>query len=707
MPNHKYIISFFNGNRDNVPKGEELTFEELKIRLNSASRRRYTGKENLEGMICGDFTIAQRTADCLICRSILTYDIDNYKYNLEKLINECKACLVNVKYVYYTTISSTYDNPRIRILIFPDTNIAKNDYSTVCKSIAKDLFNEELFQAIDKSSYSAMQLMYLPCADMKDYRCGAHEGNTINIEDYLNSDNILSKKDDFLIDYKNLPLPNFDETRIWEILNQYDVEETGYHEWFTVCQALHHQYAGNDKGLEIFTKWSLRDSRESKEDIERHAQRKYRSIRSECENPITFASIVKIVNDKKKLPATGIGREFEVLNKELFIDVKRNKNSEITGILSTYRNFEIMCYHYGIKISYDIISKENVNSLNEKNQNNLATIIQSAMVLNNMDRGLALSYINLMADTNKINSFKNILDNITWDGIDRLEAFYSTVEVEPEYVNIKRLYLLKWLQQMLYLTLHGEPRKIARNLLVLQSKQQCGKSTWVKSLLPAHLSNYIGEGLHLNTNDDMSILACIKNIFVELGELEQSFKATDINQFKAFFGRTKDILNLKYIACPTEFIRTTSFVGTINEVSFLKDKTGSTRFLVLPVQKLDGYHGIDMLQLYKQIIETVGYIDFELNADESEKQRVINEEFQQPDLIDEQFTSVYETAFEGEGIYQNCTEILEQIGYSKRDINYTRRCDIANTLRKYNFKYRKNSKKWQVKLKLKEEYCYD
>ena len=190
-----------------------------------------------------------------------------------------------------------------------------------------------------------------------------------------------------------------------------------------------------------------------------------------------------------------------------------------------------------------------------------------------------------------------------------------------------------------------------------------------------------------------------KKIFVELGELEQSFKRADINQFKAIFGRTKDELNIKFLAHPVTYIRTTSFLGTVNEVSFLKDKTGSTRFLVLPVEKLNGYHNIDMLQLYRQIIDTIGYVDFELTSKESEQQRIINEEFEQPDSLDEMFTSNFEIEFDEGGEYMKCHEALEQIGYSKRDIKHNLRCDMGNILRKYNFKYRKNTKTFKLKLK--------
>ena len=202
----------------------------------------------------------------------------------------------------------------------------------------------------------------------------------------------------------------------------------------------------------------------------------------------------------------------------------------------------------------------------------------------------------------------------------------------------------------------------------------------------------------LNTNDDMSKLAVLKNLIVELAELEQSFKKTDINQFKSFFGVTKDTINIKYVAEPVTFERTTSFIGTINDDTFLKDRSGSTRFLVLLVNKLNGFHKIDMLQLYKEILETTDYCNFELNEVERESQREINEEFEQPNLLEETFLDNFELEFEG-GEYMNCSEMLKQLSLGVKDFTYSRKADIKHIVDKYGFKYRKDLKKWLVKIK--------
>ena len=719
MRNQKYNVSLFDNNRDILAKVKSFTFEELYDYLEKESEKEFASKDELSAIVCGTFIDKKRTAKNLLCRCIITYDIDYYNHDLKQLLSYISNCLQDYSYIYYTTSSNTSETPKLRLLLFVNKEILNGEYKKVSINIAKhflaELFKESNYRkekktvssAFDKCSYSPSYLMYTPVKVNGDFKLNKNKGKLIDIKAvYCTKKESYSDEDDFALDYINYPLAITDD-KVKEILSNYDCNEVDYHGWVEVLLALHHQYKGGDKGLEFFINWSLTDNNISEKGRYENGSvidvctYKYKNAKSNILNSITFASIIYKVNEKKRLPSeVNDWFEFEAVKPlSIFKDVKRNKEGYITKILSTYANFRIMCDYYNLKISYDIISKENVNSLNIKNQNSLLAIVISTMILNGMDKGLGALYINLMGENNQINTFKNIMDNVTWDGTDRLESFYKTIEVEEEYLEVRDLYLLKWLQQMLYLTLYDGRRKIARNLLVFQSSQKIGKSTWLMSLLPDHLSQYIGEGLELDPTSSTKMLMCFKKIFAELGELEQSFKKADINQFKAIFGRTKDELNIKYLPHPVSYTRTTSFLGTVNEINFLKDKTGSTRFLVLPVKKVNGYHGIDMLQVYKQIIETIGYIDFELNEEQSERQRVINQEFEQPDIMDEMFTNVFETEFIEGGEYMSCTEILEQIGYHKRDVKHNIRCDIANTLRKYKFDYRKNVKKWKVKLK--------
>ena len=548
MENKKYKISFFQNCYSNTAIEKELTFDEILKYFNINVNKIFVGKDSLEGMVCGAFSNQKRSTESLTCRSIITYDVDYYKHNLNILAEYLKDCLINNTYIYYTTVSSTFDKPKLRILLFINQNINTSDYNKISLNVAKTLFKEffdednyvkisnSIESAIDKASYIPAQLMYLPCKINSDFACGKNDGELLDITQYLTTEVVENKNaeiDNFKRDVRNSPLQISDK-KVNEVLQNYNVEDTNRDSWLQVCQGLHHQYKGSDIGYNLFLEWSLKDTRFTEEEIRRETKIAYQSLKSNKINPITFASIMYIVNNKRK-PVVEMQNEVEKIYREispdLFPDIKINKKGEIVKVKSTYENFEKMCKAYNIQISYDVITKKNLDSFNYTDDNITSTRLYSLLELNNMSRDVADKYMNMLAHKNTVNSFKDILDNITWDGRSRIEEFLKTVRVDEEYEDIKNVYLIKWLQQMLYLTTYEGRRKIARQILVFQSDQEIGKSTWIMSLMPEHLGHYVGEGLILNTNDEMSILKCIKHIFVELAELEQSFKKTDINSF--------------------------------------------------------------------------------------------------------------------------------------------------------------------------------
>lgn len=704
MQTPKYKISFFDNCYTNVANEKELSFDEILDYFRKVVYREFTVKEQLEAMICGTLTEGKRTTESLICRSIITYDIDYYKHNLDMLLDYVKECLKDNTYICYTTASSTFENPRVRILVFVNKTMTAEEYRVLSLNVAKELF-KEFFNSdigkIDDASYSPCYLMYLPII-REGFKTLKNDGELLDITEYLTLDikEETTEIQEFVKTAKNTPLSISDD-RVREVLAEYDVEDTDRDSWLKVCQGLHHQYKGSEDGYKLFLEWSLTDTRFSETQIRSDTKTAYYSLKSNRGNPITFASTIAVVNKKKLLPTTECNdvELVQEMPKNKFVHLKLNAKGFVTKTKSTYENFKIMCNYYGVKINYDIITKRNVNSFNMTNDNLVTGTLGSLMVLNDMEREAAHIYSEMLAHDNTINSFKDILDSITWDGKSRLREFYDTVIIDDEFKEIRDTYLLKWLQQMLYLTTYEGVRKVARQILVFQGLQDGGKSTWLMNLMPADLrENYIGEGLLL-TGNHTEQRALLSYVFVELAELEQSFKHTDINAFKAFFGRTKDELNLKFAKYTVRYPRNTSFLGTINEKTFLKDKTGSTRFSVLPAKKLNGYHDIDMLQLYKEILETTDYVSFELNQEDKLKQKLINEEFEQPNLLEETFLDNFELEFDEGGQYMNCSEMLKQLSLGVKDFTYSRKADIKHIVDKYGFKYRKDLKKWLVKIK--------
>ncbi len=301
----KYCISFFNNCTDVIAKQEELSFEEILSYFNKVFTKPFTCKKNLGAMVCGSFKDNKRSAENLILRSILTFNLDDYEEDFDSLKNEIETSLGDYTYIYYTTSSSTLIKPRARILLFIDRDVDKNNYGKLGSELALKLFSHKLLKAVtDESSFTPSQLMYLPCKVNDEFRRGKNVKELIKVDDYITVREEVKKEDDeakeLIIWSNNLPLPNLTREIVIETLGKYDCSETDYKEWLKVAQALHHQFEGSEEGLEIFTNWSLTDTRYTREHIIAVCREKYKSIKGGDPKPITFASVIKIVNEKEK-----------------------------------------------------------------------------------------------------------------------------------------------------------------------------------------------------------------------------------------------------------------------------------------------------------------------------------------------------------------------------------------------------------------------
>ena len=318
-----YTISFFDNVTSKVPRQSNLRFEEIISYFNKVVAKPFTVKENLEAMICGAFSKPQRDSANLTYRSIITYDIDSYIGNLDELLTLVNECLKNNTCIYYTTTSSTYAKPRIRLMLFLSKDIEACNYGLAARNIAADLFPAALRGVIDNSSYSPMQLMFLPNKRNDDFRSGKNTGQLIDASLYLehreelkevvevNKEEVAEEESEIddsklakelVIYHKNLPLDISREVII-DTLKDYNCSETDYSSWLMVAQSLNHQFEGKVEGLKIFTEWSLTDTRYSKEHIIAVCQSKYYSFKRKIENPVTFASVIDVVNKKLGKPS--------------------------------------------------------------------------------------------------------------------------------------------------------------------------------------------------------------------------------------------------------------------------------------------------------------------------------------------------------------------------------------------------------------------
>jgi putative DNA primase/helicase len=142
----------------------------------------------------------------------------------------------------------------------------------------------------------------------------------------------------------------------------------------------------------------------------------------------------------------------------------------------------------------------------------------------------------------------------------------------------------------------------SRGVLVLQGPQSIGKTAFFLSLVgdPVLREQLVLIDHHLDAGCKDSKLTAVGHWFVEIGELDSSFKK-DVARLKGFLTDTVDKVRRPYAYLDSEYPRRTVFCASVNAENFLVDDTGNTRWWTIPVTAIDYEHGIDMQQLWAQV----------------------------------------------------------------------------------------------------------
>jgi predicted P-loop ATPase len=692
-------ISTFNNVLDKAPKNQSLTKTEL-LDLLTKYPAEILSKTTAKSFIAGHFKGNTRKTENLQFRSLITLDLDHCDIELSDLEPLIEATLHPHGYCAYSTASHAYKAPKIRIVLFLEKEVLVTQYKIIVINFINSINMIKNFIDI-KASSTPCQLMLLPFKSSPNYTpwYKIKTGNNIDPELYskdlettqktaTNTDNTTNNSNKT---FKSLPL-NLTEEEVIKYLKSYPQKSCDYHQWLDVGKALHHQFNGNDRGKLIWHKWSIKYK--NNENNISNIDYKWTTFKNDKVNVITFASIIKKIKDiKLENSAENI--------KPLCVTKWLHTKGKNVIPMTTIENFQILLNEYNIKIYFDEILKEVKMSLNNKlikDDNSSSTTLSSIFELNNLKLNLVDKYINLVAQKNVINSWKDLILSYSNTKTDNFDKLCDTVIVDPKYNELKRVYLKQWLLQMLHITcLNDDYRaKSARMILVFQGKQGIGKTSWFRSLVPDKYSEYILEGHTLNVDKPMNILTCIKHVFVELGELAATFRKSDMEQFKSFITNTVDELDKKYIPHPIKYRRRTVFFGSVNDRNFLQDETGNSRFLVLPVLKCNARHNINMFDLYAELLEEAKINpDYDLTENDLAIQQTVNCDYESIDYLKEKFEDYFDVKSEGMEL-ASATKTLEMLGFNVGVIKKTQVNKMAQLLNNYGYYKCPKSRKWKL-----------
>jgi hypothetical protein len=273
--------------------------------------------------------------------------------------------------------------------------------------------------------------------------------------------------------------------------------------------------------------------------------------------------------------------------------------------LSTIENLAEICRRLGVTVRYNVISKEEeimipdeAFSLDNRGNASIAWLMSWCERLR-MPTGKVGDYITYMADRNLHNPVANWIQSKPWDGQSRLQDLYDTVASHGDKA-LKNTIMRRWLISAVAAAFN--PNGVsAHGVLVFQGAQYMGKTAWFKRLVPKDLG-VVQDGMMLRPDDRDSVKQVVSHWLVELGELDATFRKSDIAQLKAFLTRDKDILRRAYARKESEFARRTVFFASVNPREFLHDQTGNRRFWVIECKSIEYDHGIDMQQLWAEVL---------------------------------------------------------------------------------------------------------
>ena len=296
-----------------------------------------------------------------------------------------------------------------------------------------------------------------------------------------------------------------------------------------------------------------------------------------------------------------------------------NTKDNINGVLKTHE----------VDVRYNVIKKR--MEIEIPNMNFIADMKEEASLIEIEDRCINMGiphtkvrdYLKVLAK--EYNPVKEWIDSEPWDGNDRLPTFLNSL-VTHESNQLKEMLMKKWLISCVAAAYEVNGVEL-EGILVLQGAQGLGKTLWFKRLCN-YDNGWLLEGATLNPSDKDSVKRAVSHWIVELGEIESTFKKSDIDQLKAFVTAKTDELRLPYDRAFTTYQRRTAFYASVNAREFLTDTSGNRRFWVLAVKDIDVNHGVDMQQLWAQVKETMyvpGQKNWFLSPDERELLQESNE----------------------------------------------------------------------------------
>lgn len=704
-------IAIGSNETSNVITHKDVTWQQI---VKKYTTHKVTAKKGGEYVIGGGYSGNIRREEFLVGRILLVIDIDSYDGGIDDLAFDLS--MLPFGFVAYSSYRHTSEKPRIRVIAQLARTVSPDEYRILSREVCAQMLVP--IEAIDKCTFVPNQAMFAPQhPDGGEFWTMTQDGCAVSVPESIAAP-VRRESDDFGLMVAAQPL-ELTDVEIDAYLAAYPATETDYTSWTEMGMALAHQFSCGMLGLDKWVKWSALDPERFDEPAMR---RKWTSFGGSS-NPVTFSTIIFRLKEKGVIVSTSatwleqIAKCEDKHSLEQLIQTKiaRDKSigtvdlAELEGAvklrfaefgitlradplrklfkpkqlrafpdigggelpLETMDNLRVVCDNNDVVIRYNMIKKDDEILIKDaqwsidNSKNASITWLRSACHKVEMRTTNLKNFVTLLADANQYNPVVSWVTSREWDGVSRIDDLYGTIVENRELCTkeLKETVVRRWMIGAIAAAF-SPMGAMVRGVLVFQGEQYTGKTRWIEALAPKEL-DLIKTGRSLVVHDKDSVKQILSSWISELGELDATFKKSDIAALKAFITSDLDELRRPYAAAESQYARRTVFAASVNDSKFLQDDTGNSRFMVIPIVSLNHGHTLDMQQVWAEIYEMwkAGEKHY-LSAEEMKLLNGHNENFTATDPIFEMIAShlAWESFSETTCKWMQVSDVLRWIG---------------------------------------------
>jgi len=275
-----------------------------------------------------------------------------------------------------------------------------------------------------------------------------------------------------------------------------------------------------------------------------------------------------------------------------FPHTKENKSTGEMKALATRENLECLMHYKKVQVAYDVIKNRpiirGVQSLAGEEENTVIAHLKSACGLYGLNKTLVDEQLTAIMQDNAKNPVTHWLKQLT--RTKNHNPIHELIDSLP--ISNKpwaKIAFYRWFIQCVAASDQarhsGNKNALPKyeSVLTFFGGQGLLKTAFIRSLLPPEIRSYLKDGILLDLTKTDSKVEALSAWLTELGELDSTFKKSDISALKAFLSRQEDEIRRPYARAASILPRHTSFFASVNEERFLRDSTGNRRYFPITV----------------------------------------------------------------------------------------------------------------------------